>query len=364
MLEKALELLDLFDKAGYEAYIVGGFVRDYILGKESIDVDIATNATPREMQEIFKDVKLPFEEYGSVHLVYKKVNFEITTYRMDLDYKDNRHPAKIMYTDKLEIDLKRRDFTMNTLCMDKNGIVLDLLNGSKDVKNHVVKCVGNPDKRLKEDALRILRAVRFATVLKFNLDFDLKNAIGNNKELLKDLSFYRKKQELNKIFSSPNVIEGIKLLKKFKLDEYLDIEISDKVVKTNDPIGIWAQVNPSKEYQFTTNEIEYLDTIKRILKDGNITDMELYEEGTYVCYIAAQILGIDEVKVYDRFDKLPIKKKDDIVMSKKDIIEYLNLEDKSIIKDIFKDIEIKIINRELLNNDKAIKKYLDKNYYK
>lgn len=362
MLEKALEILNLFNENGYEAYIVGGFVRNYVIGKESTDIDIATSATPMQIKEIFKDVTLPTKEYGSVDLVYKKTKFEVTTYRMDLEYKNNRHPSKIMYTDKLEIDLKRRDFTMNTLCMDKEKNIIDLLGGMKDVKNHVIRCVGNADKRLKEDSLRILRAIRFATVLGFNIDYDLKNAIGNNRELLEKLSFYRKKQELNKIFSSSNAIEGIKIIKKYKLDEYLGINIDDKIVKTNDPIGIWAQVNPVDDYQFTNNEVEYIDSIKRILKDKNISDMELYKEGTYVCYIAGQILGIDEVEIYNRFDKLPITKSEDIKMSQKDIIEYLKLDDKSKVKEIFKDIEEKIISRNLINDSNKIKEYLNHKY--
>ena len=100
LIEKACELLQMFYSSGYEAYVVGGFVRDIILGRNSFDVDIATNATPKEVQMIFKDVKLPFEGYGSVHLVYKKVNYEITKYRMEIEYKDKRKPSKIVYTDK------------------------------------------------------------------------------------------------------------------------------------------------------------------------------------------------------------------------------------------------------------------------
>ena len=157
LIEKACELLQMFYSSGYEAYVVGGFVRDIILGRNSFDVDIATNATPKEVQMIFKDVKLPFEGYGSVHLVYKKVNFEITTYRMDLEYQDKRKPSKIVYTDKLIIDLRRRDFTMNTLCMDKNKNIIDLLNARCDIENKVIKTVGNANRRLKEDSLRILR---------------------------------------------------------------------------------------------------------------------------------------------------------------------------------------------------------------
>ncbi len=178
MLEKALELLNIFYEKGYEAYIVGGFSRDRYIGRDTVDVDICTNATPKDLKNIFKDSMLPKEQYGSVHLMYKKVNFEVTTYRMDLEYLNKRSPSKIMYTDNLIIDLKRRDFTMNTLCIDKDGKVIDLLNAKEDIKNSIIKCVGNSDKRLKEDALRILRAIRFSCELNFVLDDELKQAIN------------------------------------------------------------------------------------------------------------------------------------------------------------------------------------------
>ena len=362
VLENTFELLKKFEDNGYKAYIVGGFVRDYILGIKSVDIDIATSATPKEIQSIFKNVELPFEGYGSVFLTVKKYKYEVTTFRMDLEYKNNRHPSKIIYTDKLEIDLKRRDFTMNTLAMDKDGNVIDLLNSTRDIKIKLIKTVGNADFKLKEDSLRILRAIRFATTLGFNLSDDLKNAIGNNRKILKSLSFYRKKQELNKIFSSPNVIEGIKLLKKFKLDYYLDINLDNQIVRTNDPIGIWAQINPSLDYQFTNNELSYLKAIRRILEDKKIDNEELYYDGTYVCYIAGQILGIDEKDIYDKFDNLPIRKKEDIKLSAKDMIDYLNLDDKSNIKDIFKDVELSILNNRLKNEEENIKRYLKNKY--
>ena len=209
MKEKALELLKIFSENGYEAYLVGGFVRDYVLGKKSFDIDICTNATPRQVQEIFKGAKLPFEGYGSVHLSYKNINFEITTYRMDLEYKDKRKPSKIVYTNSLIIDLKRRDFTMNTLCMDKDGNVIDKLDAIDDIKNGIIKTVGNAYKKISDDAFRILRAIRFATELDFKISDDLKDALLQNRESLNSLSFYRKKQELNKIFSSPNALLGI-----------------------------------------------------------------------------------------------------------------------------------------------------------
>lgn len=362
MLEKALDLLKIFHENGYEAYLVGGFVRDYILKRKSVDVDICTNATPKQVQEIFKDVRLPFKQYGSVHLIYKKINFEITTYRMDIEYNNGRSPSRIMYTDKLYIDLKRRDFTINAICMSKDKKIIDLYNGLEDIKNRTIKIIGDPEKRLLEDSLRILRAIRFATLLNFEIDKDLKEAIIKNKEALNNLSYFRKKQELNRIFSSPNANYGIGLLRDYGLSKYLGINLDNDVINTSDPIGIWAQINPDSKYQFTNNEKNYLNAILRLLEDKRIDDIELYKEGNYVCYIAAQILKINEINIYERFDNLPIKKQSDIDINGKEIIDFLKLDDKSKVKDIINDLEYKIILRKINNNKEDIKDYLIKNY--
>ena len=353
-----MELLKIFEDNNYEAYLVGGFVRDYILKRQSSDVDICTNATPMQIKEIFKEVKLPFESYGSVHLNYKKVDFEITTYRMDLEYKNKRNPSKIMYTDKLEIDLKRRDFTMNTLCMDSSGKIIDLFNNRQDIDNKIIKTVGDANKKLAEDSLRILRAIRFATELNFAIDDELSYAIVQNEYLLSDLSFFRKKQELNRILLSSNVLYGISLLKKYNLDKYLDIQISDNFVKTSDPIGMWVQLKPSMKYQFTSNEKRYIKSIDDIINSGNIDDITLYKNGNYVSLIAAQIMGIDERLVHDMYDKLPIKKISDIALKPRDIIDLLNIKDNYKIKDILNDLEGEILIGDLNNNKEDIKKYL------
>lgn len=353
-----MELLKIFEDNNYEAYLVGGFVRDYILKRQSSDVDICTNATPMQIKEIFKEVKLPFESYGSVHLNYKKVDFEITTYRMDLEYKNKRNPSKIMYTDKLEIDLKRRDFTMNTLCMDSSGKIIDLFNNRQDIDNKIIKTVGDANKKLAEDSLRILRAIRFATELNFTIDDELSYAIVQNEYLLSELSFFRKKQELNRILLSSNVLYGISLLKKYNLDKYLDIQISDNFVKTSDPIGMWVQLRPSMKYQFTSNEKRYIKSIDDIINSGNIDDITLYKNGNYVSLIAAQIMGIDERLVHDMYDKLPIKKISDIALKPRDIIDLLNIKDNYKIKDILNDLEGEILIGDLNNNKEDIKKYL------
>lgn len=362
LLEKALELLNVFEENGYEAYIVGGFVRDYVLKIKSNDVDLCTNATPMEMKKIFKNVNLPFKGYGSISLTYKKVNFEITTYRMEFEYNNKRTPSKILYTNSLLIDLKRRDFTINTLCMNSKGEIIDLLNSSGDIGNKIIRMVGDPYKKTRDDALRILRAVRFATILDFNIEKSLCDAIINNASLLNNLSYFRKKQELNKIFSSINALKGIELLKRFGLDKYLDINLDKKIVNTSDPLGIWLQVAPSSKYQFTNNEKEYMNAILAILKDKKINDMEIYLNGSYVCYIAAQILNIDEKDIYDRFDNLPIKNKSEIEIKPVEIIKLLKKDKTFMIKKIIKDLEEKIVNRILENKREVLEKYIIETY--
>ena len=141
MYETAMDLLNELSNNGYEAYIVGGFVRDYLLRLDSYDIDVTTNATPKELMDIFKDDLEPKIDYGSVKLIYKGVRFEITTYRKETNYSDNRHPDSIEYIDSLEEDLQRRDFTINTICMDKDGNIIDLIEIIKSNEPEVFETV-------------------------------------------------------------------------------------------------------------------------------------------------------------------------------------------------------------------------------
>ena len=230
MLDVAFSLLKEITSRSYKAYIVGGFVRDYLLGIESNDIDITTNATPKQIKEIFEDSCLPTEDYGSITVIKKGVRFEITTFRKEIEYANDRKPIEIKYIDDLFRELLRRDFVINTLCMDQNGKILDYLGGQEDINNHLIRAVGCADDKFSEDCLRILRAVRFATILDFSLTDDILNAIKNNKYLLKNLSYSRKKSELEKIFTSSNYKKGIKLLLELGLDKELDIPNLSKVL--------------------------------------------------------------------------------------------------------------------------------------
>ena len=152
---------------GFEVYIVGGYVRDYYLNIESTDYDLATNAKPADLKTIWPSIKT--DSYGSVVLNYKNERFEITTYRIEKKYKNNRFPV-YEYTNSVDKDILRRDFTINTLYMDINKNIIDKLNGRKDIDLKIIKMLNDPYVRIKEDALRILRAIRFATIYDFNID--------------------------------------------------------------------------------------------------------------------------------------------------------------------------------------------------
>ena len=216
MLENAKKILQIINEKGYKAYIVGGFVRDYLLGIESNDIDITTNATPKELQEIFDNSCMPSTDYGAVIINNHGTRYEITTFRKEISYTKNRKPEKIEYIDDLYKDLTRRDFTINTICIDKDGNIIDLLNARSDISKRLIRTVGNPRYRIKEDSLRILRAIRFASILDFDIDDKTGYYLAKYGCLLNNLSKERKKEELNKIFSSRGKEKGRKVKTKLR----------------------------------------------------------------------------------------------------------------------------------------------------
>jgi len=219
MLNTALKLIKTIEEHGYIAYIVGGFVRDQLLGITSNDIDICTSARPSDIRNIFPNSCLPNEAYGSVTVVINNIRFEITTFRKEIRYLNNRKPIEFEYIDDLGEDLKRRDFRINTICMDKDSKIIDLLNGKDDLDKREINTVGDSIYKFSEDALRILRAVRFATNLNFSLSDEIKQAIIETKHYVRNLSYDRKKDELNKIFGSVNVRSGVSLLLELGLDK-------------------------------------------------------------------------------------------------------------------------------------------------
>ena len=362
MNETALKVLKKIDSNGFKSYLVGGYPRDLYMGRESIDFDICTNAKPMDLKNIFGSSTLKAEQYGSVTLVLNNTRFEITTFRRDIKYINNRKPIEIEYIDNLYDDLIRRDFTMNTMCIDSNGNLIDLLNGKEDISKKVVKTVGNADFKISEDSLRILRAIRFATILKFKLDDELKVAILKHKHLLKSLSYFRKKEELDKIFSSPNVEYGISLIKELKLDEELELSNIDKIIPTTYLIGIWAQLGCVDKYSFNSVERESINLINELMNKDILDYNNLYKYGLYISTIVSEIKGIDKDLVNERYNSLYIINKTDIKIDALEICEVLNKKPGKYLKDILNDIEYKLVNKTIKNDKEELKKYIIDNY--
>ena len=349
MLETALKVLNIIEDNSYEAYIVGGFVRDYVMGIKSNDVDITTNARPKDLIKIFPNANIDNEVYGSVTVYLNNIRFEITTYRDDGNYLDNRHPDTINYVNDLKTDLKRRDFTINTICMDKAGNIVDLLGCRSDIDNKIIKTVINPLESFKIDSLRILRAIRFATTLDFELAKEVKEAIIQSKYLLKDLSINRKKEELDKIFSSPNIEKGIMLIKELGLIDVLFLENINKVIPCSQVIGIWTMLEVDDIYPFTRNELNLMKDIRNAIKNNPLDYTTLYYYDLYPCIVAGEIIGISKKEIMDNYNSMPIHKRGDIVVDSYDLIDYLNIEDGPIMSKLWKELELNILNLEVSN---------------
>lgn len=362
MKEKALEVLRIFEDNGYRAYIVGGFVRDYILDRKTFDIDICTNATPKEIVELFEYVQISDFSYGSVNIVYKNVKFDVTTFRKDIKYEDNRKPIKIKYISSLKDDLLRRDFTINTLCMNSNGEVIDLLNGKVDIENKLIKTVDNPKNKIKEDSLRILRAIRFATVLDFEIDDKTKKYLSKYGYLLEKLSNSRKKEELIKIFSSVNKEKGRKLLLELGLDKYLGLLNLSDIVLGDDIIGIWSQLECLDSFPFTKIEKENITKIKELLNYKEIDEYILYKYGLYLCTVVYDIKNKDKVILNEMYRNLSIYNSKDIDVNPLDISFVLDKEPGSYIKDIVNDLEKQIVYRNINNKKEDILEYIINNY--
>ena len=217
-------------KAGFEAFIVGGCVRDLLIAREPEDWDVTTNATPEEIQKIFPE-NFYENDFFTVTVLTKSTRpklaeIEITTYRSDHTYTDHRRPERVQYAKTLQDDLARRDFTVNAIALS-NDTIIDPFEGQKDLKEKSIRAVGNAQERFQEDALRMMRAARIATVLGFSIEKHTTQAIQENADLLKKISQERIRDEFLKIIMSPHAMKGIELLRELTLLQYIIPELQE-----------------------------------------------------------------------------------------------------------------------------------------
>lgn len=222
-IEEFKKLHDIFQTNGFSLYLVGGTVRDYLSNKNLLDMDAVTNAKPDTMKLFLKDADYTFARFGFVSFKTESgLKFDIMTLRKEKAYVDLRHPGYIKFVNKLRIDVKRRDFTINALYLDNNLKVIDYVGGQKDLNNRVLRMVGRPDKRLKEDPLRIIRALRFVLDYDLTIDPKLDKSIRKNIGLLEKLNPVKIEQDIKKI-KCQNQESIIKLFDDYGIKRYLEV---------------------------------------------------------------------------------------------------------------------------------------------
>ncbi len=219
--EIAKKIVEKLNQAGHTAFFAGGAVRDILMNKKPGDFDIATSAKPEEIEKIFKNTKPVGKRFGVILVIIKSIVFEVATFRSDFGYSDNRRPDKVKWVSAKE-DAKRRDFTINGIFYDPIAKkYYDYVDGKKDIKAKILRFIGNPDNRIQEDSLRIIRAVRFKNRLGFEYETKTKQALLKNAAKIKNVSQERIQEELNKILLDENRTEAIKDLEKFGMFEYI-----------------------------------------------------------------------------------------------------------------------------------------------
>ena len=321
-LESSLEVLKILNNNNFDAFIVGGFVRDYLLNIKSNDIDLTSSATPSEVSKIFKTIPTGIK-YGTVLIDYNGFKFEHTTFRKDGLYNDSRHPEEIEFSKNVLEDIKRRDFTINALLMDSNKNIIDLLDAKKDLDSKIIKTIGNPDDRFNEDALRMLRCISFVSKLGFDIDINTYKSINKNKDLLKNVSIERIRIEFDKISSGKFRKKAWELFYKLKLNLIFPnmIELKDYDVSFRDIIinNLLKTGEISDFWMLSKQEIRNLTKCANLLKNG-LSDYNMFISGYMPSIYALTYLKLD-LKLWD---ELRIKSLKDLKINGNDLVNVIS----------------------------------------
>ncbi|MEO3945172.1 CCA tRNA nucleotidyltransferase [Gorillibacterium sp. CAU 1737] len=240
MMEEGKRVLARLEEAGYSAFFVGGCVRDLVSGRPIHDVDLASSAPPEKAIELFPDALATGLKHGTITVRQGGCFFELTTFRKETEYKDHRRPDGVEFVSEIEEDLRRRDFTMNAMAMDRHGVLLDPFQGAADLEQGILRAVGEPDERFREDALRMLRCIRFAANYKLSVEENTWLALLANARLLRHIAMERVRSEVVRMIEGPYPVEGLRLLSDSRLLRYtkerLDMALRDWTANELPPV--------------------------------------------------------------------------------------------------------------------------------
>ena len=369
-LEEAFNLINILSDQGYKAYIIGGAVRDYLLGKEVYDIDITSNILPNELAAIF-EVKNTGLKYNSVTVLFHGYEFEVTTFRRDIIYLDNRHPIYEV-ANSLEEDVKRRDYTINALAFSPDKKIIDFVDGKKDLDNRLLKAIGNPAIRFQEDSLRIIRGIHFAAKLDLMIEENTKQAMKDYAYLIQNLSFNRILEEIKKMISSKTYLISFKLMNDLRVVNYLnDFKDGIKLVLSNQvqnlTLLLFLLINYYKKDLTNLDikerkqmEIVYSLMDKDLLNPRTHFDYEL----EYIIYanVLKKVFNLkpyNDSKLYDLNEKLPLRNMRQLEIDAEDIIRLKN-KSGSEIKDALNQVIDAVLSKKVKNNREELFKYISK----
>lgn len=387
---EAKPILEKLHKAGYEAYYVGGAVRDYLLKRKIGDVDIATSAKPYEVQDLFSKTIDVGAKHGTIIVLHKNIPYEVTTYRTESEYEDYRRPKKVSYITSLKEDLRRRDFTINAMAMGINGEIQDYFNGKAHIKAKLIQTVGSPSERFTEDALRMLRAVRFISQLDFTLCPRTIEAIKEHFQLLNVISVERKTIEMEKLLNGMNIKTALQMIVETNMNKYLPgLEMKKQelrllatynmqLLETNEELWTLLTffIKPRRIDHFLREwklPVKLIKSVEKnihlltILQQNPWSDLLLYEAG-YETALSVERLrtvmtkpdklkaNINEIK--HSFSQLPLQSRDQIAVKGHEVIQTLNKTPGPWVSKAISEIEKAIVTKKLANNSSAIKEWL------
>ncbi|WP_231603496.1 CCA tRNA nucleotidyltransferase [Bacillus sp. FJAT-27231] len=385
--DQAAPILEQLEKAGFDAYYVGGAVRDFLLNRPIGDVDIATSALPEEVKSVFPKTVDVGIEHGTVLVIWRGDGYEITTFRTESDYKDFRRPEKVAFVRTLEEDLKRRDFTINAMAMDRHGAIIDPFDGKKALQLRQIQTVGEARERFSEDALRMMRAARFVSQLGFQLHPKTEEALSRCAHLLQHIAVERKLMEMDKLLAGKEVTAGLRVLvnggllaylpgltgKEQLIDQMLSYDLSRLTARQNwlFLLVLLAPGQPGdwlKEWRMPAKKIKYLaGTYEWFLKvqEGDWSEFSLYEAGIERAVDAEAVSALyagrppraEELK--RQHAALPIKNRKELAITGKELKEWKHETGGPWMKQYIEMIERAVVQKKVENCKDKIKEWLE-----
>lgn len=375
--QAAYDIIEVLEGAQHEAYIVGGAVRDTLLGKKVHDVDVTTSATPYEVKALFTATVDVGIEHGTVLVIHPLSAIEVTTFRTDGEYRDHRRPNEVTFVRSLSEDLARRDFTINAMALTRQHQVIDLFHGQQDIKKGIIRAVGDAHARFSEDALRMLRAVRFAAQLRFVIAPITKQAIKDCAHDLTHIAVERIKMELDKAMLGDMGI-AVQLLQETTLDHYLTgqwlVEQWRGFQIDEAQLG-WAYFCYCNEpevasilaaYRFSNKEKQFIKDVlaatHQRITDG-YTVMDYYQYSERVLLGAAKIayhrfkIPVESDKIKNNKSNLPLKNRQALAVTGYDLQVWCNKKPGKWLKEALNDIERAVLYGDVLNDKQQIKEW-------